>query len=76
MKMKITVLLLLLIIGLSFTGCIGEEKPEGILTVAELLDDLVYDTEVAVYGKIAGLSELACHVFNNVILEILTSTLL
>ncbi len=33
----------------------GEEKPEGTMTVAELLENPVYDTEVRIYGRVAGL---------------------
>ncbi len=35
----------------------GEEKPEGTMTVAELLENPVYDTEVRIYGRVAGLVE-------------------
>ena len=41
MKIKITTLLFLFIIGLSLVACIGEEKPEGTVTVAELLQNPV-----------------------------------
>ena len=40
-----------------------EEKPEGTLTVAELLENPVYDTEVEIYGKVSLLGELFCPCF-------------
>ncbi len=46
-------------------GCSAqqEEKPEGTLTVAELLENPVYDTEVKIYGKVSLLGELFCPCF-------------
>jgi len=63
MKIIITNLLLLFIIGLSLVACIGVEKPEGTVTVAELLQNPVYDTEVRIYGEVRGIGELACTCF-------------
>ena len=63
MKIKITTLLFLFIIGLPLVACIGEEKPEGTVTVAELLQNPVYDTEVRIYGEVRGIGELACTCF-------------
>ena len=63
MKIKITTLLFLFIIGLSLVACLGEEKPEGTVTVAELLQNPVYDTEVRIYGEVRGIGELACTCF-------------
>ena len=63
MKLKITTLLLLLIIGLSVASCVSDKKPEGSLTAAELLENAVYDTEVTIYGKVSALGELACTCF-------------
>ena len=63
MRIKITTLLLLFIIGLSLVACMGEEKPEGTVTVAELLQNPVYDTEVRIYGEVRGIGELACTCF-------------
>ena len=40
-----------------------EEKPEGTLSVAELLQNPVYDTEVKVYGKVNLLGQLYCPCF-------------
>ena len=39
------------------------EKPEGTLTVSELLANPVYDTEVKVYGKVNALGQLNCPCF-------------
>jgi hypothetical protein len=63
MKMKITVLLLLLVIVLSVASCVDSKKPEGSFTTAELLENPVYNTEVKIYGKVGGLGELACTCF-------------
>ena len=63
MKIIIAILLSLFIIGLSLVACIGEEKPEGTVTVAELLQNPVYDTEVRIYGEVRGIGELACTCF-------------
>jgi hypothetical protein len=63
MKIRIATLLFLLIIGLSLAACIGEEKPEGTMTVAELLQNPVYETEVRIYGEVRGIGELACTCF-------------
>ena len=63
MKIIITTLLFLFVIGLSLVACTGEEKPEGTVTVAELLQNPVYDTEVRIYGEVRGIGELACTCF-------------
>jgi len=63
MKIIITILLSLFIIGLSLVACIGEEKPEGTVTVAELLQNPMYETEVRIYGEVRGIGELACTCF-------------
>ena len=39
------------------------EKPEGTLSVSELLEKPVYDTEVKIYGKVSLLGELLCPCF-------------
>jgi hypothetical protein len=55
--------ILLLAITL-IAGCGTEvENPEGTLSVAELLDNPVYDTEVKVFGKVSLLGELFCPCF-------------
>lgn len=56
-------IVILCLVALLGGACIGEEKLEGSLTVAELLDDPVYDTEVKIYGDVSGLGELACLCF-------------
>ena len=45
---------------------IGElvEKPEGTLSVSELLQNPVYDTEVKLYGKVSLLGQLNCPCFD------------
>ena len=63
MKIKIATLLFLFIIGLSLAACMGAEKPEGTVTVAELLQKPEYDTEVRIYGEVRGIGELACTCF-------------
>lgn len=40
-----------------------DEKPEGSLSVAELLENPVYDTEVTIYGNVSLLGELLCPCF-------------
>ena len=39
------------------------EKPEGTLSVSELLENPVYDTEVKIYGQVRLLGELHCPCF-------------
>ena len=63
MKIRIATLLFLSIIGLSLAACIGKEKPEGTMTVAELLQNPVYETEIRIYGEVRGIGELACTCF-------------
>ena len=43
-------------------GC-ALEKPEGAMTVSELLEDPVYDTEVTIYGEVSLLGQLNCPCF-------------
>lgn len=59
----LTSIALLCVLALVAGSCTGQEKPEGTLTVAELLDDPVYDTEVKIYGKVGLLGELNCPCF-------------
>ena len=54
---------LLCVLALAAGSCTGQEKPEGTLTVAELLDDPIYDTEVKIYGEVGLLGELNCPCF-------------
>ena len=45
--------LVLILAVFPLTGCATEvEKPEGALSVAELLQNPVYDEEVVIYGKV------------------------
>ena len=53
---------LLVVVGASCT-IPTEEKPEGTLTVAELLDNPVYDAEVTIFGTVGLLGELFCPCF-------------
>jgi hypothetical protein len=47
------IVLIMLFTALTVAGCRTEiEKPEGALSVAELLEYPVYDTEVVIYGKV------------------------
>ena len=60
-----TVLLLgILLIAILLSGCNQETpKPEGALSVAELLENPIYDTQTRVYGKVGALGELMCTCF-------------
>ena len=53
---------LLVVVGAS-CSIPSEEKPEGTLTVAELLDNPVYDAEVTIFGTVGLLGELFCPCF-------------
>jgi hypothetical protein len=45
-------------------GCTGApQKPEGALSVGELVVNPVYDTQVRVFGKVSLLGELLCPCF-------------
>ena len=63
--------LLAIVAILMFMGCIEDKststvsptKSEGTLSVCELLENPVYDTEVKVYGKVSALGELLCPCF-------------
>jgi hypothetical protein len=64
MRKKTITLLGILLISILVTGCSQEpQKPEGALSVAELLEYPIYDTETRVYGKVSALRELACSCF-------------
>ncbi|HEX74239.1 MAG TPA: hypothetical protein G4N93_03730 [Dehalococcoidia bacterium] len=41
----------------------GDGEPEGAFTVAELLENQVYDTEVTIWGEVSLLGELFCPCF-------------
>ena len=52
------------LIAILLCGCNQEPtKPEGALSVAELLENPIYDTQTRVYGKVSALRELACTCF-------------
>jgi hypothetical protein len=57
------ILILLLMIFVS--GCVSETGriPPGASSVAQLLEDPVYDTEITTYGKVSLLGELFCPCF-------------
>ncbi len=65
MKSKHILLMGLLLIGIGLlSGCMKEPKnPEGALSVSELLETPVYDTEVKIYGQVSLLGELFCPCF-------------
>ncbi len=56
---------LVLISTILILSCTSREtgKPEGTLSVSELLQNPVYDTEVKVYGKVSLLGHLYCPCF-------------
>jgi hypothetical protein len=64
MRKKTITLLGILLISILVTGCSqGPQKPERALSVAELLEYPIYDTETRVYGEVSALRELACTCF-------------
>jgi hypothetical protein len=64
MRKKTITLLEILLITILLTGCSQEPKKlEGALSVAELLENPIYDTQTRVYGKVSALRELACTCF-------------
>jgi hypothetical protein len=64
MRKKTITLLVFWLISILLTGCSQEpQKPEGALSVAELLENPIYDTQTRVYGKVSALRELACTCF-------------
>lgn len=64
MRKKTITLLGIMLISILVTGCSQEpQKPEGALSVAELLESPIYDTQTRVYGKVSALRELACTCF-------------
>ena len=60
---KISTLFFLLIFSLALLACTGESKPKGTITVAELMQNPVYETEVRIHGEVRGIGELACTCF-------------
>lgn len=64
MRKKTITLLGILLISILFYGCSQEpQKPEGALSVAELLENPIYDTQTRVYGQVHGLGEFECTCF-------------
>ena len=64
MRKKTITILGILLISILFYGCSQEpQKPEGALSVAELLENPIYDTQTRVYGKVSALRELSCTCF-------------
>jgi hypothetical protein len=60
-SMTKSILSILVILAVA-TGC-ALEKPEGALSVSELLENPVYDTEVRIYGEVSLLGQLDCPCF-------------
>jgi hypothetical protein len=64
MRKKKTTFLGILLITILLIGCSQlPKKPEGALSVAELLENPIYDTQTRVYGEVSALRELACTCF-------------
>ncbi|TKJ29485.1 MAG: hypothetical protein CEE40_08265 [Chloroflexi bacterium B3_Chlor] len=65
MKSNQIILMGILLVGIgSMSGCIKvPQKPEGALSVSELLESRVYDTEIKIYGQVSLLGELFCPCF-------------
>jgi hypothetical protein len=64
MKSKIITLLGIILVGMELVSACGQAPPpEGALSVSELLDDPVYDTQVTIYGQVSQLGELRCPCF-------------
>ena len=64
MRKKTITLLGIMLISILVTGCNQEpQKPEGALSVAELLENPIYETQTRMYGKVSALRELACTCF-------------
>ena len=59
----VAVLSLLSVPGMLGTGCGGSAQPGGVLNVAELLANPVYDSELEVYGELGLLGQLNCPCF-------------
>lgn len=61
MRKKTITLLGILLISILLTGCSQEpQKPEGALSIAELLENPIYDTQTRVYGEVSALGEFMC----------------
>jgi len=65
MKSNQIILMGILLVGIGLmSGCMKvSQKPEGALSVSELLENPLYDTEVEIYGEVSLLGELFCPCF-------------
>lgn len=65
MKSRLGILVGMLLIGIGLmTGCVKEPpKPGGALSVSELLQSPVYETQVEIYGEVCLLGEVFCPCF-------------
>ena len=65
MKSNQIILMGILLVGIGLmSGCMKvPQKPEGALSVSELLENPLYDTEVEIYGEVSLLGELFCPCF-------------
>jgi PBP1b-binding outer membrane lipoprotein LpoB len=61
---KTKILIGIILLAILLIGCNQEpQKPEGALSVAELLEDPLYDTQTRIYGEVSALGELMCTCF-------------
>lgn len=65
MKSNQIILMGILLIGIGLmSGCAKEpQEAEGALSVSELFQNPVYDTEIKIYGQVSLLGELFCPCF-------------
>ena len=65
MKLRYLILALVLLPALAVSGCLNRDagKTGEALSVSRLLEELVYDAEVRVYGDVALLGQLNCPCF-------------
>lgn len=64
MNKRTNTLLVILLIAILLGSCSMEpQKPEGALSVAALLENPVYDTQIRIYGKVSGLGKVMCTCF-------------
>ena len=65
MKSNQIILMGILLVGIGLMrGCMKvSQKPGGALSVSELLENPLYDTEVEIYGEVSLLGELFCPCF-------------
>lgn len=61
---KTKILIGIILLAILLIGCNQEpQKPEGALSVAELLEDPLYDTQTRIYGEVSAHGELMCTCF-------------